>query len=332
MSQSATLERPYDGLTPEVILDAVESSGLLADGRLLALNSFENRVYQVGLEDDQPVVAKFYRPNRWSDETIADEHRLSLALAERELPVVAPMQFKGESLLHYGGYRFALFPRQGGREPLLESLSNLAWLGRLLGRIHAVSATLELKHRRRLLDAKRVREAASFLFDSDFVPFEMKGRYHHVTESLLQCIETQYQEATDLAQFAIHGDCHRGNVLWTDDGPHFVDLDDCHIGPVVQDFWMLLDGDREQQAVQLQALLEGYEQFAIFDRRQLALIEPLRAARMIEYAAWIARRWDDPAFPNSFPWYGQPRYWEDHIAALGEQIERVAEPALQIAD
>ena len=332
MSESRSLERPYDGLTPEVILDAVESSGLLADGRLLALNSFENRVYQVGLEDMQPVVAKFYRPGRWSGEAIADEHQMSLILAERELPVVAPMRFAGESLLHYGGYRFALFPRQGGREPSLESASNLAWLGRLLGRIHAVSATLELKHRRRLLDAGRVREAASFLFDSEFVPFEMKGRYHHVTEALLQRIDTQYQDAADLPQFAIHGDCHRGNVLWTDDGPHFVDLDDCQIGPVVQDYWMLLDGDREQQAVQLRALLEGYEQFASFDRRQLALIEVLRAARMIEYAAWIARRWDDPAFPNSFPWFIQPRYWEDHIAALGEQIERVAEPALQIAD
>lgn len=332
MSESRSLERPYDGLTPEVILDAVESVGLQADGCLLALNSFENRVYQVGLEDDQPVVAKFYRPGRWSDETIADEHLLSLTLAERELPVVAPLRFDGESLLQHGGYRFALFPRQGGREPALESLTNLAWLGRLLGRIHAVSATLELKHRRRLLDVDRVREAASFLFESDFVPFEMKGRYHQVTEILLERIDALYQSATDLPQFAIHGDCHRGNVLWTDDGPHFVDLDDCQIGPAVQDFWMLLDGDREQQAVQLHALLEGYEQFASFDRRQLQLIEVLRAARMIEYAAWIAMRWDDPAFPSSFPWYAQPRYWEEHIAALGEQIERVAEPTLQIAD
>ncbi len=319
------LSRPYDGLTPETVLDAVESTGLLCDGRQLALNSFENRVYQVGVEDASPVVAKFYRPGRWTDAAIIEEHRFGLALANAEIPVVPPTPFGDQTLLYFGDFRFAVFRRQGGREPQLESEDNLEWLGRVLARIHNVGASLQFQHRQSLLDFDRVQAASAFVFEGDFVPFELKARYKQVADAVLSQIQQSIAGADSIHTLPIHGDCHRGNVLWTDDGPHFVDLDDCCIGPTVADFWMLLDGDQQRRQHQLEALLTGYEQFRDFDWRELQLIESLRAMRMIEYAAWIARRWDDPAFPLHFGWFGQPRYWEEHIQGLGEQLERMSD-------
>lgn len=323
-------QRPYDGLDPGVILDAVESLGYPVDGRLLSLNSYENRVYQVGVEEATPVVVKFYRPGRWSDQAILEEHRFALDLAGQDIPVVPPLRFDGESLVHFGGFRLAVFPRQGGREPSLESAENLQWMGRLLGRMHAVGRNTDFSERPRLLDFSRIQLSVNFLVEGDFIPFDLGARYRQVANVLLPLIEQVFAEVGHVAQGAIHGDCHRGNVLWTDDGPHIVDLDDCLIGPAVQDFWMLLDGDRETRERQLQDLLDGYRQFMSFDPLELRLIEALRARRMVEYAAWIARRWDDPAFPRVFPWFGQARYWEEHIGDLAQQIEAMQEAPLTI--
>lgn len=321
---------PYEGLKPEVVLDAVESVGLQVDGRLLALNSFENRVYQVGIEQASPVIAKFYRPGRWTDEAIGEEHQFCRHLADLDIPVVAPLVFEGATLLRHEDYRFTLFPRQGGREPVLESDDNLQWMGRLLGRIHAAGQAVKFSHRGHQLDAEATAGAAQFLFESDLIPFETKSRYKQVTDTLLPLIASRFEQFEHTPQQSIHGDCHRGNVLWTDAGPHLVDLDDCRTGPVVQDFWMLLDGEPETQVRQLLSLLEGYEQFHEFDPAQLRLVEALRAQRMLEYAAWIGRRWSDPAFPRLFPWFIQGRYWDEHIQNLAEQITAMGRPPLSL--
>ncbi|MEM9532262.1 MAG: serine/threonine protein kinase [Pseudomonadota bacterium] len=313
---------PYAELTPHTVLDAVASTGLEVDGRLLALNSFENRVYQVGVEDAAPVVTKFYRPGRWTDESIREEHGFSCYLAELDLPVVPPLAFDDETLLDHEGYRFAVFPRQGGREPVLESDDNLAWMGRLLGRLHRAAQDRPFRHRQRLLDVDRTAEAVQLILESPLLPLEARSRYEAASEALLNALRSKLGRSSPAEQ-SIHGDCHRGNVLWTDSGPHLVDLDDCQTGPAVQDFWMLLDGDPDARRRQLDALLEGYEQFATFNWPELQLVEALRAQRMMEYAAWIAKRWDDPAFPRLFPWFAQARYWDEHVLSLTEQLKTV---------
>jgi len=319
MTHPADSKTPYANLSPDLVLDAVEAMDLMTDGRLLALNSFENRVYQIGLEDAQPIVAKFYRPGRWTNAQIHEEHQFSFELKNQDIPVVAPMKIEGDSLLEYQDFRFALFPRQGGREPVLESADNLEWLGRLLGRIHSIGNHYGFQHRHQLIDWSRIVGSAEIVVELDFVPNAILGRYRETTESLITLIQQRFESVPELEQHPIHGDCHRGNVLWTDDGPHFVDLDDCCVGPAVQDFWMLLDGEAEQRQIQMDHLLTGYEQFMDFDQRQLKLIEALKAIRMIEYAAWIARRWHDPAFPRSFPWFAEPRFWEEHLTSLTQQ-------------
>lgn len=313
----------YDALSPDRVLDAIESVGLEADGRLMALNSYENRVYQIGLEGQGFVVAKFYRPNRWTDEAIEEEHVFTLRLADADIPVTPPMVIDGRSLHFDQGFRFAVFPRQGGREPALESDDNLAWMGRTLGRVHALGRSQNFAHRVQLLDEKRVAAAASYVVEADFVPPHQRQDYDAISTELVEVVAERFEAGRKLELQAIHGDCHRGNVLWTEQGPHLVDFDDCATGPVVADFWMLLDGEAEARRRQLEVLLEGYEQFADFDWRQLRLIEALKAARMIEYAAWIARRWDDPTFPMHFPWFGQPRFWEEHLGSLTEQLNRM---------
>lgn len=315
------ISEDFAQLNPDRVLDAIEAMGLRPDGRLLALNSFENRVYQIGLEESTPVVAKFYRPERWTDAQILEEHAFASLLAEADIPVVPPLSLGGQTLHHVGNHRLAVFPRQGGREPVLESEDNLAWLGRVLGRIHAMGADHPFEHRLQLLDSDRVEAAAQALIELGFMPTALESRYRQIADALCQRIAEAYGETWIC--HAIHGDCHRGNVLWTDSGPHFVDLDDCVTGPAVADFWMLLDAEPETRRQQLAALLEGYEQFMDFNPRQLRLIEPLRAARMIEYAAWIARRWDDPAFPAAFPWFGEDRYFEEHLAGLEDQLRRM---------
>jgi Ser/Thr protein kinase RdoA (MazF antagonist) len=317
--------RPYDGLTPDAVLDALESAGWRGDGRLLGLNSYENRVYQVSLEDGSTVVAKFYRPGRWSDAQILEEHAYSAELAAREIPVVAPLAVGGRTLHRHAAFRFAVFARRGGRTPELEDEKVLEWIGRFLGRIHAVGAIGRFRERP-VLDAQTFgNEPRDWLLGSGLIPAEVRPVWAGVSAQALARAAQIFQGHRSLR---LLGDCHVGNILWTDDGPHFVDLDDARMGPAVQDLWMLLAGDRATAARQLKALLEGYEQFHAFDREELALIEPLRTLRLLHYSAWIARRWADPAFPAAFPWFGTTRYWQDRIQELREQTAAMDEEPL----
>ncbi len=319
---------PYEALTPDVILDAVEATGRRCDGRLLGLNSFENRVYQVGIEDAVPVVVKFYRPGRWTTDQILEEHAFALELAQAEIPVVAPLEHAGTTLHEHAGFRFAVYPRQRGRAPDLETEDTLAWMGRFLGRIHAIGATRTFVHRRALDVATFGEEPSAFVLEHGFIPLELVPAYRTLVEQLLVRIRADF--ADPFPQLRLHGDCHPGNVLW-DQGPNFVDLDDCCMGPAVQDLWMLLSGEREERSRQAGWLIDGYFEFAELDLRELRLIEPLRTLRMIHYAGWLARRWDDPAFPAAFPWFNTQRYWQDHILALREQAAALEEPALALS-
>lgn len=328
----ATAPHPYSALTPDLILDAVESVGYRCDGRLLALNSFENRVYQVGIEDAQPVIAKFYRPNRWSDAMIDEEHAFAHELAEAELPVVAPLAFaEGRTLNRFGDFRFALYPRQRGRAPELESQDTLTWMGRFIGRIHAIGALKPFAHRPRIDLHSMGEEPVRVILAGDFVPTDLRPAYEAIAKQLLDRLRGAFDAAGDVPVIRLHGDCHPGNVLWDDDGPHFVDLDDARMGPAVQDLWMLLSGDRDTQALQARWVLDGYWEFHDFEPRALRLVEPLRTLRMIHYAGWLALRWDDPAFPAAFPWFNTQRYWQDHILALREQAAALDEPALALS-
>lgn len=326
-----TQAHPYERLTPDTVLDAVESLGFRCDGRMLALNSYENRVYQVGIEDGAPLVAKFYRPERWSDEAIYEEHDFSFELAEREIPVVAPLRDEqGESLHRFAQFRFALFPRRGGRWPELDDPDNRLWLGRFLGRIHAVGAIRPFAHRPTLTIEEFGDEAYQWLLTHGFIPAYLELSYRTLLEDILKQVRVCFERAGTFTAIRLHGDCHPGNILWTDSGPHFVDLDDSRMGPAVQDLWMLLSGDRREMTEQLSDLLEGYEEFHPFRLAELQLIEPLRTLRMIHYAAWLARRWDDPAFPQAFPWFNTSRYWEEQVLALREQAAKLDEAPLSL--
>lgn len=319
---------PYDALTPDVILDAVEAAGFQCDGRLLALNSYENRVYQVGIEAGAPVVAKFYRPGRWSNAAILEEHAFARELVAHEIPVVAPLAFDGETLLESHGFRLALYPRRGGHPPELDRPDTLHWLGRFIGRIHAVGAVRGFRHRPTLSLESYGGASVRFLLEHDWLPDHVREAYETVTRDLLHAVQAAFQRAGDVRSIRLHGDCHPGNILWTDAGPHFVDLDDARMGPAVQDLWMLLSGDRAEMTAQLAEILDGYGQFFDFDPRELNLVEALRSLRILRYAAWLARRWADPAFPHNFPWFAAPRYWEEHVLALREQLALLQEPPL----
>jgi Ser/Thr protein kinase RdoA (MazF antagonist) len=322
---------PYAGLTPDTVLNALESVGLRPDGRLLALNSYENRVYQVGMEEGPPVVAKFYRPARWSDAQILEEHAFVLELAERELPVIAPQTLAGGATLHaFAGFRFAVYPRRGGRAPELDDPDTLEWMGRFIGRIHAVGATRAFAQRPALDIATFGEEPREYLLAHGFIPDDLMPAWSSVVAQALDGVRRGFDRAGDVRTLRLHGDCHAGNVLWTDDGPHFVDFDDCRTGPAVQDLWMLLSGDRPDMTRQLLDVLAGYEDFFDFDPRELHLVEPLRTLRLIHYSAWLARRWDDPAFPAAFPWFNTERYWQDRILELREQIALMDEPPLSV--
>ncbi|MDO8932806.1 MAG: serine/threonine protein kinase [Rhodocyclaceae bacterium] len=321
---------PYAGLTPDRILDAIESTGLRCDGRMLTLNSFENRVYQIGLDDGAQVVAKFYRDGRWSDAAILEEHAFTLELAAREIPVVPPRIIGGRTLHAHGGHRFAVFTRQGGRAPEFDRPETLEWMGRFLGRIHAVGELQSYAARPALDIAGFGDEPRDFLLAGGFVPEELETTWLSVVDQALAGVERCFERAGQVQTLRLHGDCHQGNVLWTD-GPHFVDFDDSRSGPAVQDLWMLLSGNEEAMGIQLGQLLRGYEQFREFDDRELYLIEALRTLRLIHYSAWIARRWDDPAFPAAFPWFGTERYWQDRILELREQIPLMDESPIRPA-
>ena len=321
---------PYSGLTPDVVLDAIESAGFRCDGRQLALNSYENRVYQVGLEEGAPVVAKFYRPGRWSDAQILEEHAFVHELAGREMPVVEPLARGVRTLLEFGGYRFAVYPRRGGRAPELEDRSTLEWIGRFIGRIHAVGALRPFAARPALDIGSYGVEPRDWLLAHDFVPPDLREAWASVAALALEGVRRCYERAGGVATLRLHGDCHAGNMLWTDDGPHFVDFDDSRSGPAVQDLWMLLPGERAAMAASLADVLAGYEDFREFDRRELHLIEALRTLRLLHYSAWIARRWDDPAFPAAFSWFNTQRYWQDRILELREQVALMDEPPLAV--
>jgi Ser/Thr protein kinase RdoA (MazF antagonist) len=321
-------DHPYDRLTPDVVIAAVEALGLRCDGRTLALNSYENRVYQIGLEEASPVVVKFYRPDRWSTPAILEEHGFSWELKDAEIPVVPPQRFNEQTLFEYEGFRYAVFERRGGHWPELASRTDREWMGRFLGRIHMVGRRKPFEHRPELSIERFGDLPREFLLEEGWIPPHLTAAYESVTGDLLDLVYEQVQQAGDVASIRLHGDCHPGNVLWTDTGPHFVDLDDCLTGPPIQDLWMLISGNRREMGEQLKQILDGYVQFAEFDHRELVLVESLRSLRMIHYAAWLGARWEDPAFPRAFPWFAEASYWERHVLALREQIAAVEEGPL----
>lgn len=319
---------PYGQLTPERLLDALEAVGLRPDGRLLAMNSYENRVYQLWMDDGPPVVAKFYRPGRWSDAQILEEHAFAAELAAHELPVVAPLPLGDGTLLRHGDFRFAIYPRRGGRAPELDDPAVLRWLGRLLGRIHRVGAVSRFAHRETVSVALLGEASRQTLLEGGWIPDELLPAWRSIADRAIDGARAAFERAGSPALLRLHGDCHAGNILWTDEGPHFVDLDDARNGPAVQDLWMLLSGDAMAMATQMREVLAGYETFQPFDRRELLLLEALRTLRLLHYSAWIARRWADPAFPAAFPWFGTGRYWQDRVLELREQVAAMEEPAL----
>ena len=320
---------PFSALSPDCVLDALDSVGLRGDGRLLALNSYENRVYQVGIEDSLPLVVKFYRPQRWSDAAILEEHAFVAELVEREIPVVPALALQGGATLHaYQGFRFAVFPRHGGRAPELEDRATLEWTGRFIGRIHAIGALKPFALRPGLNPQTFGIEPRDYLLGNGFIPPELLAAYSSVIDQALDGVQRCYDRAGPVAELRLHGDCHAGNVLWTDAGPHFVDFDDSRMGPAVQDLWMMLSGERSDMVRQMGDILAGYEDFCDFDPRQLYLLEALRTLRLIHYSAWLARRWDDPAFPAAFPWFNTQRYWQDRILELREQVALMDEAPL----
>ncbi|MGI9276829.1 MAG: serine/threonine protein kinase [Endozoicomonas sp.] len=325
---------PYDRLTPDRVLDAIESQGYITDARILALNSYENRVYQVGLEEGEPLIAKFYRPGRWSREQIMEEHEFSTELQAMELPIIAPMaNEKQETLFEFEGFEFSLFPRKGGYPPELDNLDHLLILGRCMGRIHNLGAARPFEHRP-AIDLKSYGiNSTQFLLENDFIPRSLLPAYETLTRDLLDRL-AQIEQSYQPTMLRVHGDCHNGNILWRpsadSEGPHFVDFDDSRMAPAIQDLWMFLSGDRPNQTVQMAELLEGYSEFNDFSPVELNLVEYFRTLRLMHYSGWLAKRWDDPAFPMAFTWFNTERYWAEHILELREQLAALDEPPLAV--
>lgn len=322
-------EHPYDQLTPDFVLDAIESIGLETDSRILSLNSYENRVYQIGIEDNSPLIAKFYRPFRWNREAILEEHQFTQTLLERDISVISPVTIQGNTLHHYQGFYFSLFPRQGGLAPEVDCPDTLFRIGRNIGRIHQAAGEQTFEHRKTLSVSEWAIESKDYLLNERFIPVSLLPAYETLSTDLIKKMQIIW-ERNPPGHIKLHGDCHLGNILWRDDVAHFVDFDDCMNGPAIQDIWLLLSGDRLQQTQQVMEIIEGYEEFYDFDPRQLNLVETLRTLRMMYYAAWLARRWSDPAFPMFFPWFNTDRYWSDHILELREQLAILDEPPLQL--
>jgi Ser/Thr protein kinase RdoA (MazF antagonist) len=317
----------FSTLSPDLIIDALEAAGFSVASGLLALNSYENRVYQFHDDDRVKFVTKFYRPERWTAEQIQEEHDFALELATHELPIVAPLVKNNRSLFFECGYYFAVFPCRGGRIFEVDNLDQLEWMGRFLGRIHAVSATHEFKQRPAFSTDEMLTQASSIILNSGFIPRSLEKPFSTILQQVTSIAVEQYQPKNSIR---LHGDCHAGNILWTDNGPHFVDLDDCKTGPAIQDLWMMLSGDRSQKLLQLDTMLSGYEEFFSFDNKQLSLIESLRTMRMVNYIAWLCKRWQDPAFPRNFPWFDTEKYWEQQILILKEQFSALQEPPLSL--
>ena len=337
-------EKPFAGLDPALLLDAIESLGLRPDGRLLALNSYENRVWQIGIEDedsaDAPIVVKVYRPARWSDAQILEEHTFVAEMVAAELPVIAPLAIDGATLHHHAGFRFAAYPKQGGRAPEFAEPNVLEWMGRLLARMHNVGAMRPFECREPLDINSFGYEPRNWLLEHEIIPIDLESVWMDVADAALDEVEACFERAAAMKSLRLHGDCHAGNVLWTPQrtnpkgelhgGPHFVDFDDARSGPAIQDLWMLLSGEPEEMMAQLRHVLRGYQLFRDFDPAELQVLEALRTLRLLHYSAWLARRWNDPAFPAAFPWFDTPRYWQDRILELREQIARMQEPCLAI--
>ncbi|MGM0564774.1 MAG: serine/threonine protein kinase [Pseudomonadota bacterium] len=320
---------PFTSLDPAVVADAVESLDFQSDGRTFALNSYENRVYQVGIEEKAPLIAKFYRPERWSDEQIDEEHRFTHELFDGDVSVVPPLVIDGRTLFRHRDFRFALFPRQGGHAPELDQMEHLEALGRALGRIHQLGGASDFDHRPRLDQTSFGHRSVDFLKQWG-IPRELASIYCDLLDQALELIDGIYRDSGEVRYRRCHGDCHIGNILWRDSVPHFVDFDDARMAPAIQDLWMMLSGDRQEQVIQMDTLLEGYRLFCDFDPRELHLIEALRTLRVIHHSAWLARRWEDPAFPHAFPWFNTQRYWEEQVLALREQIAALQEPPIAL--
>lgn len=336
-ARSATLAAPvsaaphdaFFALTPERVLDAVEVGGRRATGYAFALNSFENRVYEVELEDGERLVAKFYRPDRWSREAIADEHAFLAELHAEELPVVPPIDLGGGETLgtvgdDSGGILYACFPKVRGRPPEDLDEAQLRRIGRLIARLHLVGGRRAAAARPRLTVDYYGTASLRLLLESDFIPDSLRPRYAGIAERVIGECEAAFLRFPDLETLRIHGDCHLGNLLWGKDGPFFLDFDDFLAGPAVQDLWLIAPGLDDEARRQRLALVEGYEEMRAFDRRTLALVEPLRALRILRYAAWIAQRYRDPAFQRAFPDFEEPNYWLREIRALQDQSLRLA--------
>ncbi len=324
----------YDTLTPDTVIAAVESLGYAADARILGLNSYENRVYQVGIEDDDPIIVKFYRPNRWSDTQIREEHDFSQALADLDIPVLPPLRKQPvptaapSSLFRFAGFRFALYTRKGGHAPELENGDHLEVIGRFIGRIHALGKTQLFAHRPTIDIQSYGIDSKVFLLEENFIPNDLQPAYESLSNDLIERITTLFKQLPYQA-IRLHGDCHPSNILWRDGQSHFVDFDDARNGPAIQDLWMLLSGDYNERCLQLADILSGYSEFCDFDPAELGLIEGLRTLRLMHYSAWLAKRWSDPAFPHNFPWFNTERYWAEHILALREQLAALQEPPLR---
>lgn len=317
----------FDALTPDLMWYALESIGVRAESGFLALNSYENRVYQFTDEERQRYVVKFYRPERWSQEQILEEHQFAQELCDNEIPIVAALNFSGNTLHQYQGYLFAVFPSMGGRQFEIDNLDQLDWVGRFLGRIHKVGGKYPFKHRPTLSLDEYIYQPKEILENSTFIPTHLENTFFNDLQLLIKRLEQRWDDSWQ--SIRLHGDCHPGNILWRD-GPIFVDLDDARNGPAVQDLWMMLHGERQDKLIQLDILLEGYQEFCDFNHAQLKLIEPLRGLRMVHYMAWLAKRWQDPAFPNAFPWFNDAKYWENQILAFKEQIAALEEQPLSL--
>ena len=318
----------FTTLSPDLIIDGLEHVGFTVDSGLLALNSYENRVYQFSDNDNQKFVTKFYRPQRWSLAQLQEEHDFGFDLTAQELPVIAPISINGKSLFEYKGFQFAVYPCRGGRIFEVDNLDQLEWMGRFVGRIHAVGAQKSFQYRDRFNTDEMLIEARQIIDQSGFVPTSLRTAFFTILDLVIELTITQYQPTSEIR---LHGDCHAGNILWREEhGPHFVDLDDCRTGPAIQDLWMMLSGDRQEQLLQLDTILSGYEEFFDFDANELKLIEPLRAMRVINYMAWLCKRWTDPAFPHNFPWFDSEKYWEQQILMLKEQVSALQQPPLTL--
>lgn len=325
-------DHPFSTLSPDFIIDAIEDAGYLCDARILELNSYENRVYQIGIEDAEPVIAKIYRPNRWSLDQILEEHGFTWELADHGLSVIPPLKNKdGKTCYQYGDFNIALFPRRGGRAPAVDDLDCLEVLGRFISRLHNVGASAPFEHRPAITIQDYGAASRDWLLAENFIPPDLVEAYDSITENLLRMIGDRF-DTVKCRHLRLHADCHMGNVLWRDEQPHFVDFDDARSGPAIQDLWMLLSGDESAQAIQMKHILKGYRDFRDFDPAELLLVEPLRTLRMMYHAAWVARRWDDPAFPRAFPFFNTQRYWSEHILELREQWAAIEAPPLRLID